>query len=99
MKELFSVDRAVTYIRSHNSGIRDSAGIEISGWLVHYETQHISLDDVMEKLTRVSEVLRIVQWEPGSLFVIRKPPNPPITVLEPHPRELADLRTVSGRHQ
>jgi hypothetical protein len=98
MVKLYSVDRAVTYVQQHNSGIRDVQGHDVTGWVVHFNAQLIALDDIMEKLTRVSEVLRIVQWQPGTLFVIRKPTLPPITALELQPLRLVEPRTVSGRH-
>jgi hypothetical protein len=98
MAKLYSLDRAITCVQQHNSGIRDVQGHDVTAWVVHFDPQRIAPDDIMEKLTTVSEVLRIVYWQPGTLFVIRKPTLPPITALELRPLSLVEPRTVSGRH-
>jgi hypothetical protein len=98
MSDLFYVDNAVTYVRPHNLGVQDIAGHDVSGWIVQYDPQQISLDDAMEKLTKVYEVLRIVQWEPGILFVIRKPVDIPFTALELQPAAVTERRPSSRRH-
>ena len=96
MAELLLIDRSVSYVQAHTSGAPDSQGNEIAGWHVQYETHQTHLDDIMEKLTRIPEVSRVVQWQPGALFVIRKPPDLPLRALEPRSPDFSELETIQS---
>ena len=98
MSDLFYSDDAITYVQPHATDVRHIYGSNVTGWLVKYDPQDKPLDDVMEKLTKVSEVLIITQLTPGHLFAIRKPLDLAPSVLGPNPLAGNTTRQRAGRH-
>jgi hypothetical protein len=99
LSTLYHADESVALVVHHDAGIRDHQGNPVAGWVVHYNAQQTTLDDMMEKLTKIPEVLRIVQWTVGMLFVIRKPPDFPIPAPEPTPETPSTPQCSRFKHR